>query len=162
MFFIFSAGILEAHEAKNYVLYEALGKSHEVSPTVTYPPSGGEQIPDKSFLGTVSLGEKLREFQLEEKFLDDLYTNIRRNDSSNEPFYAKGKNYVVETPNKKFYLIYYEDEKFITKKLNGIRFKIDLLLKIGKKENLFVKSPKSGNSCYDETILKILREVTSK
>lgn len=162
MFFVFCAAILEANEAKNYVLYEAIAKSHEVSPTVIYPPSGGEQIPEKSFLGTFSLGEKIREFQLEKNFLDNLYTHIKSNDSSDEPFYAKGKNYVVETPHEKFYLIYYETAGLIRKDLIGIRFRIDLLLKIGEKENLFVNSSKSGNSCYDETILKILREASSK
>jgi hypothetical protein len=157
--FAFHFSVLSANEIQNYVLYEAIAKSHEVLPTVIYPPSGGEEIPEKSLLGTFSLGKELHRFQLEKGFLEKLHTRIVGENPPVEPFYAKGENYIVETSDNKFYLIYYENDEKLDKDLIGIRFMLSSLLRIGEKENVFVKGAEGGKSCYDKEILKILKSV---
>lgn len=160
--YLFAASILLADPTSDYFLYRAVAKSREVSPSVVFPPSGGERLPEKSFLVTYSTGEKLHTLKLEMDFLEKLHTRAQNTNSSNEPFYARGKNYIIESPKKQFYLIYYEDDDRIDKELLGFRFRISLLLKIGENENLFVKSAQEGGSSFDETMLKIFRKVTAE
>jgi len=143
--------------AENYILYGTIEKTHEVLPTVIYPPSGGEDMPRKSLLSTFSLAGELGNFEFKKRFLDDLHARVLEDNSSGEPFFGRGENYIIKTPDNKFYLVFYENDKRLDEKLRGKRFTLNLLKKIAIEEDLFVLSAKAGGVCRDEAMLKILK-----
>lgn len=158
---LLSMGLFSEDEKKQSILYEAVAQSYEVLPTVIYPPSGGERMPGKSILTTWSLGEELIKLELKPGFFTNLHALVLKRDASSEPFYAKGIDYIVRTPNGKVFLVFYENDKRLSDENRGMRFRIVLLQKIAKTEDLFVESAKGGGTSHDETTLRILRNLDS-
>lgn len=159
---LFGMNLSAECEKTGFILYEAISESFEVLPTVVYPPSGGERMPEKSLLTTYSLGKTLTQVELKQNFLQQIYAGVLNGSGSCEPFYAQGIDYLVRTPDGTYFLVFYENDKRLSNDKRGMRFRLNLLQKIAKTENLFVESAKGGGTSHDETILGILRSLESK
>ena len=144
-----------------FALYNAVIKTHEVLPTVIFPPFGGDVMAEKSKLTTYLLGELLGEFKLDNVCLDTLFINALA-DNSSEPFYGRGKQYILKTIDNKFYKIYYENDKRISEEFRGTRFIISILQKIAVKEDLFVLGAKGGGTSNNKTLLEVFKNLETK
>jgi hypothetical protein len=148
---------LDARESLKF--YEAITLSYEISPTSFDPPIITETGNKKILLSVFSLGKLIREYQSEDGLIKKIHSVSLTDDSSLDPLYKKGKNYIIESSRGSFYLVYHEDGSGNNKENDVIRFRIEELVKLSKDCNIFTKGAAGGGTSYNKEILALLEKL---
>jgi|LakMenEpi03Aug12_release.lakeMendotaPanAssembly.Ray.scaffolds.fasta_scaffold360903_3 hypothetical protein len=141
---------------ENIKFHEAITESYEISSTSFDPPLIADTKFAKVRLSVFSLGRLVREYEAKDGLIRHIHSASLINDTSLDPLYGKGKNYIIECSAGSFYLVYFEDNFGADKKSNSIRFRIQKLKKISEKTNIFVKGSEGGGTSYNKELLGIL------